>query len=346
MIKIIRNNFYLILLLNVFLVSQNSLSQGINITGLEKTWEINNQALEIKNYRKTLKTLEAYKIDGIRLPMDIDYFLNKTDRREKRKFRRLLRTVIKNKKEKTPLILAYFNHNLNHQNYKMEAKFIAKNWVNLMKVVGQKKIINNNIYIEIVNEPVIYPHEWKQTAGIIIEHIRSYYPNTPIIVGASNYNSIFELSRLKPFPYKNLIYSFHFYEPFIFTHQGTKWTGDQNSTLGIPFPYYKDSINVLPTLSKKAVGTPGEINYRDYRYTGNFKAIEDKINIIAEWKKDYDVEVWCTEFGVTKNADTESRRNYLEKVKQTLHFHDIPGYIWEYEGNFGIKDLNVFKTKP
>lgn len=343
-----RNNpkhIFFILILFILFISKKTASQGMNITGLEQTWVNHEKALEIKKYSKTLKTLKFYNVDGVRLPIDIDFFLNKADSQKKREFKRLIRKIIRNQKADTPLIFAYFNHKLNHNNYELEAKYIANNWVNLIQFLGQKKLNSHNFYVEIVNEPFIYPEEWKIAAEIIIEHIRSYYPNIKIIVGASNYNSIYELSRLEPFPYKNLIYSFHFYEPFIFTHQGTEWTGPQNSTLGIPFPYYQNRSEGLPDLSEKAIGTAGEINYRDYGKTGNYKAIEHKINIISKWKNKYDLEVWCTEYGVTKKADRISRLRYLEKVEHTLKLHDIRGFIWEYEGNFGVKDLGIYKTK-
>ncbi|NEV94526.1 cellulase family glycosylhydrolase [Psychroflexus sp. YR1-1] len=315
-------------------------AQGVNVTGLQETWE-KNLSLRPKTYRKTFRSLNRNDIEAVRIPVDIEHFLTLDDPSRKRRFIRLLNKIIRYQKNDKPLILAYFNHNLAHDNFKSEAALMAKNWIKLLKSLNRRRFLRHDIYIEIANEPQIYPREWKQSAAIIIEGIRGYYPELPIIAGASNFNSIYELSRLEPFPYDNIIYSFHFYEPFIFTHQGTPWTAPQNNTLGIPFPYPLNNINLLPPLAKEAMGTPGEINYRDYGSTGTYDAIENKISIISNWRDQHDVEVWCTEYGVTKNADKQSRKNYLRGVHQTLKAHDIPGFIWEYQGNFGVKDLNV-----
>lgn len=147
---------------------------------------------------------------------------------------------------------------------------------------------------------------------------------------------------MQPLPFDSIIYSFHFYEPFIFTHQETNWTGNQNATTGIPFPY-PDSTEVtpMPQLSEKAIGTAGAVNFRDYSQTGTYQAIRDKLTLVDNWRSTHGVEVWCTEYGATRNADKQSRIKYLKAVNEALKELRIPGYIWEYRGNFGIDDLPI-----
>ena len=106
--------------------------------------------------------------------------------------------------------------------------------------------------------------------------------------------------------------------------------------VGIPFPY--DSLS-MPKLSNKAKNTDGEINFRDYKLTGNIHAIIDKLRIVKKWQDRYNVKVWCTEYGATKNAGKISRKYYLNKVKDALEFYDIKGFLWEYKGNFGVKEI-------
>jgi len=36
---------------------------------------------------------------------------------------------------------------------------------------------------------------------------------------------------------EKLWYTFHFYEPYIFTHQGAGWTKEKNFLEGLPYPY-------------------------------------------------------------------------------------------------------------
>lgn len=312
------------------------LSQGINISGLEKTWESDNH-LEFQYFKKTLKHLKRRNVNEIRIPVDLDHWINKSTKERSERFKRLVYKLNKfAHKKNVTIIWANFDHDLTYKNYKDRIKLIYKNWLTFLDYIEYNGDTHKSTYFEIINEPKIYPNEWYAASQVIIEKIRSVHPRARIIIGASNYNSIYELSRMEPLPQSNIIYSFHFYEPFIFTHQGTDWTGPQNSTLGIPFPY--DSLS-MPELSDKAKDTDGEINFRDYQLTGTLKAIVDKLHIVNEWQDRHNVEVWCTEYGVTKNADKVSRKKYLNKVGLALRFYDIRGFLWEYKGNFGVREL-------
>lgn len=58
--------------------------------------------------------------------------------------------------------------------------------------------------------------------------------------------SLATLTQMEPYADKNLIYTYHFYEPFLFTHQGANWTDKITASLkDIPFPYNKDRMPVF-----------------------------------------------------------------------------------------------------
>ncbi|MCC4214421.1 glycoside hydrolase family 5 protein [Leeuwenhoekiella parthenopeia] len=319
-------------------------SQGVNITGLEKTWK-SEQITAYQRLFNDLQLLSQEGINNIRLPVDLNFFFENANENELKEFKKWIKRITRYaSKHKMALILSNFNHHLSQENYKSQGKLISKNWLQLLDFLNDKHLLYPELYIDIVNEPVLYPKEWEETAKNIITSIRTSHPEVIIVCGASNYNSIYELSRMQPLPFKSIIYSFHFYEPFIFTHQGTTWTGNQNATTGIPFPY-PDSTEVIqmPQLSEKAMGTEGAINYRDYSQTGTYQAIRDKLSLLNTWRSTYGVEVWCTEYGVTQNADKQSRIKYLKAVDEVLKELSIPGYIWEYKGNFGIDDISILQ---
>lgn len=319
-------------------------SQGVNLTGLEKTWQ-SQKSFNYRYYKENVLELKSHDFKHVRLPVDLDYFLNDADKREKYKFKRLIKRLVKlTANAHMSLIISNFNHGLNLENYTEESDRISKNWIALLNMLSENEIAVDHIYLDIVNEPILYPKEWEVSALKIIRAIREVHPNIVVIYGASNYNSIYELSRIEPLPVDNIIYSFHFYEPFVFTHQGTSWTGDQNATLGIPFPYPDSTATIkMPQLAAKAMNTAGEVNYKDYDKTGTYQAISDKLTWVKNWKERNKVEVWCTEYGVTKNADEPSRLHYLNAVNQVLRDYNIRGYVWEYKGNFGVKEFIIKK---
>ncbi|MCH7412502.1 glycoside hydrolase family 5 protein [Belliella sp. R4-6] len=303
------------------------ISSGINLTGKERVWE--KQNFLSSEIIEDIKILIDNDYESVRLPVAFNHYLEN----EKCFLSELRKIIDYTESNGITLVLAYFGHDLDDKNAKKKTKEISKNWLKVLSAIGSG---TNHVYLEIVNEPNISPQVWESIAPKIISKVRKVDFDIPIILGATNYNSLFELSRTRPFVYNKLIYTFHYYEPYIFTHQGTEWTGAQNSTIGIPYPYQE---NEMPKLSKKARGTEGEINLRDYQYTGNKIAINDKISQIAEWAKINQVELWCTEFGVTDNAEEESRIAYLKEVKEVLNTYNIKGFVWEWDGNFGVRGL-------
>ena len=309
------------------LVKAQSTYNGINITGLERVWDA--PVYKSQSLEKEIMQAVNNGYDAVRLPLAIEYFLASSPN-----FLKELRETIRfMQKKKIPLILVYFDHGLNEENADIKSDIIADNWRKIIQSIGKN---NSYLYLEIVNEPNLNPSTWERIWPKMVKELRSWDPDIPIIIGATNFNSLYELSRTSPPDLENVIYTFHFYEPYIFTHQGTPWTGDQNSTMGLPYPY---SYENMPSLNPKAYGTVGEVNYRDYNLTGNKVAVLDKISQIAEWAEKNGLELWCTEYGVSINADPNSRKNYLKDVRSVLNQFHIQSFVWEWEGNFGVREL-------
>jgi endoglucanase len=157
------------------------------------------------------------------------------------------------------LIVDYRGGKIDDNNYVAATKEANNNWLYVIK--HYKKEGAGSLIYDIYNEPpYMDPEHWKDTANHIVNAIRTIDKQRTLLVGASNFNSIYELSRSEPLADHNIIYTFHFYEPFFFTHQGAAWVGDQMSTTGVPFPYDGKKIPQL----NPAKGTLGEINYNQY----------------------------------------------------------------------------------
>ena len=330
--------FFLLLVINLLLIKKTNAQvksfDGINITGMEKTWRKDNEKAFLEVYNN-IKKIHKKGVYSIRIPIDLDHQLNHLSKKDKKKFLKTINKINKlARKKNIKIVYAYFNHQISNENWSSKATEISNNWIDFLK---QTKFDKKNIYVDLLNEPTIHLDKWHQAASILIKNIQSEFTDLTLIYGETNYNSMFELSRSKPLNYQNIIYKFHFYEPFIFTHQGTEWTGKQNATTGIPFPH--SSNQAFPPLHPNSIGTEGEINYQHYHLTGNETAILHKLTEIKEWANKYQVEIWCTEFGVTKNASEQDRINYLRTVSKTLKDLQIKGFVWEFEGNFGVNEI-------
>jgi endoglucanase len=236
------------------------------------------------------------------------------------------------------VIICYHSGNLDENTYIHENQRVIALWQMLAKKYSRES--DDDLFFELYNEPPhMNPDIWQNAANEIIKGVRLIDKKRTLIVGASNYNSIYELSRTTPLNDNNIIYTFHFYEPFFFTHQGAEWIGDQVATINVPFPY---NASTFPPLSPRAKNTWGETNYYQYRTDGNEQSVRDKLHIVKNWGLKYNVPLLCGEYGAyNKYADLDSRCRYIKAVRQTLKAMHIPGILWDYNSNFSI-----FEGKP
>lgn len=309
------------------------LDNGISISWLEQTWNkdiLNNTAIKASDFQ----LLKQLGFKSVRLPVAFRYFqanavtFQKALEHIDHVFRLCQLYGFR-------LIICYHSGNLNENIYLPENQNIIDLWVMLAKKYLRQS--DDNLFFELYNEPPhMDPDVWASAANELIKAIRKIDKRRTLIIGASNFNSIYELSRSTPLDDDNIIYTFHFYEPFFFTHQGAEWVGSQVATTGVPFPYSQGSF---PPLNPKAKNTWGETNYHQYRTDGNEQSVRDKLQIVKNWGVKYKVPLLCGEYGVyNKYADLSSRCRYISAVRQTLKAMHIPGILWDYNSNFSIFD--------
>jgi len=314
-----------------------SLNNGINISWLEQIWDPH--VLDTDRITKAdFVLLKQLGFKSIRLPVAFEYFAAHKIPPEKvySPIDRLMKLCVLYGMK---LIIVYHSGNLNDTNYTEETRKAADLWCYLAK--RYRNVSPDNLFFDIYNEPPhMDPQKWKDAAYNIVSAIRQVDKRRTLLVGASNYNSIYELSRFVRLADENIIYAFHFYEPFFFTHQGAEWIGDQVSTTGVPFPYERGKN--FPSLNPRAKNTPGESHYNEYPLDGNERSIHDKLMLVKNWANYYDIPIICSEYGVyNKYADPDSRCRYIKAVRTELKALDIPGILWDYNSNFSI-----FTGKP
>jgi endoglucanase len=193
-----------------------------------------------------------------------------------------------------------------------------------------------HIYFEILNEPNgITDAAWNQIQGKVVTAIRQVNKEHTIIVGPANWNNYQNLKSMPVYEDKNLIYTFHFYEPFLFTHQGASWVTPSMSPLkDIPFPYQKAKMPVFPAQLK---GTWVESAFNDYGRIGHIDYVKEQLSIAVKFSKDRNVPIYCGEFGVFAAASPEIDRSFwYEYIRKELESQKIPWTMWDYHGGFGL----------
>lgn len=112
---------------------------------------------------------------------------------------------------------------------------------------------------------------------------------TPAFGSASNFRT------LKPIAGNNLWYTFHFYKPFNFTHQGI---------YGYPSP--------VP-------------------YTGSLSQMEGWVKPVIDFAKRYDVPIYAGEFSASNLAPPSDKLRYLQNCISLWEKH---GFQWSYHAFF------------
>jgi endoglucanase len=203
----------------------------------------------------------------------------------------------------------------------------------------------DDVALEILNEPQYYsgnPTRWPKLAARIVASIRASLPQHFLIVGGRFGNGIEGLQKLQPLSDPNILYVFHFYDPFIVTHQGASWWRSRDDTAigfmqNVPYPASLDAISRIHLIGggNRAVATQ---EIAAYSVSGwNREKIAREIEKAVDWARYYRVKLICTEFGVLKEiTDPVSRLNWLRDMREELERHGIGWSVFDLVDTFGI----------
>ncbi|HEY0458087.1 MAG TPA: glycoside hydrolase family 5 protein [Pyrinomonadaceae bacterium] len=192
------------------------------------------------------------------------------------------------------------------------------------------------VFFEIRNEPHdIRAEEWREQAAEIIKAVRRIAPNHTLVVGFHDWNSRRALIDSEPFADKNIIYTFHYYDPFIFTHQGATWAGEGLPELrGVPFPFDKNNLLKTPETAK---GKWIEGLIKNYATDSESEKMFADLKAAKDWSEKNKVPIFLGEFGsFTKYAAPDSRCRHAETVYSALGRLKIPNAWWEWDGGFNM----------
>lgn len=205
------------------------------------------------------------------------------------------------------------------------------------QVAERYKNRSDYIIYEILNEPHgISDKRWGEIQGMAIETIRKIDQKHAIMVGGSEWNSIEKLSALPEYTDPNLIYTFHFYDPFLFTHQGASWGEPLLVNLrDVPFPADKKR---MPKTPAKLRGTwiEGSLLH-SYTKDASLSKLYATLDKPVAFSRKRNVPVFCGEFGVYMiQSPPDDRVKWYEIVTAALDRRNISRTSWDYYGGFGI----------
>ncbi|HEU5077324.1 MAG TPA: CIA30 family protein [Polyangiaceae bacterium] len=194
-----------------------------------------------------------------------------------------------------------------------------------------------DLFFELLNEPELSAGgtaptqaQWTELAEAMIAEIREHDDHHTIIFGDVEWYGIGPLSSREPLSDDNVIYAFHFYEPFVFTHQGASWA-NMATTHDLPFPYdparWSDTSSDLGFTPFMESWILNEM--RNYYRTGNANALHNRIVTAKKWAVDHNVPVICNEFGAYDGtSQLEDRVRYYTELTRIFRELEIPWQHW------------------
>lgn len=193
--------------------------------------------------------------------------------------------------------------------------------------------------LEIINEPVFdkREEEWNTLNARLAAVIRQSAPQHTIVSSGPNWGGIDGLKKLTLLPDRNMVYSFHCYEPFPFTHQGATWAGEAVKPLrGVPYPSSPEAVApLLPALeahpeSRSLLEQYGRDQWNRERLAARFRQG-------IEWGARNKVPLYCGEFGVfPARAKPEHRANWFRDFGAVLAANKIGWAVWGWDEGFGL----------
>lgn len=194
-----------------------------------------------------------------------------------------------------------------------------------------------HVFFEIMNEPEQDdPYRWQGIESVVAHAIRDVAPNHTIIAAGAHWSGLEDLLALEPIALPNVIYTFHDYLPFPFTHQGATWTSVEVRPLrGIPYPSSPQTID--PKIDQEP-DLPSQFFLEQYGLDRWDSArIEHTISFAARWSKKHHVPVYCGEFGVFREFSApDARALWIHDTRAALEKYNIGWAMWDYQGGFGI----------
>jgi endoglucanase len=181
------------------------------------------------------------------------------------------------------------------------------------QVAGHYRDAPPTVLFELLNEPngALTASLWNDLLVEALAVVRQSNPDRSVVIGPAQWNSAAALPSLElPADDEHLIVTFHYYEPFEFTHQGAEWVGGSDAWLGTSWDASESQQ----------------------------EAIVRQFDAVAAWAAERDRPVLLGEFGAYSRADQPSRLRWTEFVARQAEARGFAWAYWEFAAGFGVYD--------
>lgn len=208
-------------------------------------------------------------------------------------------------------------------------------YIDLWKTLADELKVypNDLVAYELLNEPVApFASQWNSLSAQLIRELRLLEPERKLVIGSNKWQGVNTFSQLTvPANDPNIILSFHFYNPHLFTHYKAEWTDMNNLNVAIHYPgelIAEGDYNNLSDNDKKIVDP--------YMGTYNRAALESLVKKAMDTAGKYGLQLHCGEFGCYNKTPRADKINWLQDIIAIFRDNNIAYSYWEYKAGFGF----------
>ncbi|MGN0609596.1 MAG: glycoside hydrolase family 5 protein [Oscillospiraceae bacterium] len=312
--------------------------RGINLGGwLSQCAEYSEEHYNGFIAESDIKTISEWGLDHVRLPIDYNVIEDEKGKPSESGYKHIDDCIMWCEKYGLNVILdlhktsGFAFDNKPEDNVMFDSPEPQERFISLWKNIAARYGKCRNAAFELLNEIVEKDSSrWNALASKAVSEIRRFAPDKKIIIGGTQWNSVHTLALLDIPDDKNIVYNFHFYEPFIFTHQLAPW----QPLLADKTIRYPGNMESYRKISRNIECFGSGLNNTD---TMGAEFMEKLIAEAVEAAKNADVPLYCGEYGVIDRAEASDTAIWFEDIHSVFEKFGIGRAAWTYKGiDFGI----------
>lgn len=319
-----------------------NLTKGINLGGFLSQCVYKTEHYNTFILRDDIKTIAEMNFDHVRLPIDYEVIETESGEEIPENYVYIDNTIKWCKEFGLNLVLdvhktwgyTFTKAAETGANTLFDSEEAKERFLNLWDKLSKRYGKEENVALELLNEVVNpeYAQPWNDLIDRAVALIRKNAPLVTIIYGGVEWNSAGTLKYLREPADENILFTFHYYEPLVFTHQKAYWVPTIKQDLTVNYSegmdyLRKESVSIglqgMPCANSKAA-TMAEYH-------------EEMLSAALAEAERRGMKLYCGEFGVIDKAPAREAILWYKDVLQLFRRYGFGYAIWSYkEMDFGL----------